>query len=57
MEAFKWKKKITAGKMGAVCCCLNNDDLEEYVNPTSAVYRNCTCLSCFVQKLLNVVCI
>lgn len=54
MEGFKWKQKITAGKMGAVCCCLNNDDFEEYVNPTSAVYRNCTCLSCFVQKLLNV---
>lgn len=56
MEGFKWKKEISAGIMGAVCCCLNSDDFEDYVNPNSSVYRNCTCLSCFVQNLLNVVC-
>lgn len=39
--------------MGAVCCCLSVDDFEDYVNPNSSVYRNCTCLSCFIQSFLN----
>ncbi|XP_041007836.1 E3 ubiquitin-protein ligase At3g02290-like isoform X1 [Juglans microcarpa x Juglans regia] len=39
--------------MGAVCCCLNSNGFEEYVNSNSPVYRNCMCLSCFVQNLLN----
>ena len=41
--------------MGAVCCCLSMDDFEDYVNPNSSVYRNCTCLSCFIQNFLNAV--
>lgn len=40
--------------MGSVCCCLSFDDYEDYVNPNSPVYRNCPCLSCLVQNLLNV---
>nr|AFK40980.1 unknown [Medicago truncatula] len=40
--------------MGSVCCCLSFDDYEDYVNPNSTVYRNCPCLSCLVQNLLNV---
>ncbi|XP_061366862.1 E3 ubiquitin-protein ligase At3g02290-like isoform X2 [Gastrolobium bilobum] len=40
--------------MGSVCCCLSSDNFEDYVNPSSSVYRNCVCLSCFVQNLLNV---
>lgn len=43
--------------MGSVCCCLSFDDFEDYVNPNSPVYRNCVCLSCLVQNLLNVVCL
>ncbi|OIV90203.1 hypothetical protein TanjilG_01399 [Lupinus angustifolius] len=30
------------------------DDFEDYVNPNSSVYRNCVCLSCFIQNLLAV---
>lgn len=41
--------------MGAVCCCLSVEDFEDYVNPNSSVYRNCTCLSCFIQSFLNAV--
>ncbi|QHN83778.1 E3 ubiquitin-protein ligase [Arachis hypogaea] len=40
--------------MGSVCCCLSFDDFEDYVNPNSSVYRNCVCLSCLIQNLLNV---
>ncbi|KAF3444919.1 hypothetical protein FNV43_RR14612 [Rhamnella rubrinervis] len=39
--------------MGSVCCCLNGDDFEDYMNPNSSLYRNCICLSCFVQNVLN----
>ncbi|XP_010260863.1 PREDICTED: E3 ubiquitin-protein ligase At3g02290 [Nelumbo nucifera] len=39
--------------MGAVCCCLRVDDFEEYVNPNSSIYRNCICVRCFVQNILN----
>lgn len=42
--------------MGSVCCCLRAEDFEDYMNPESSVYRNCTCLSCFIQNFLNVVC-
>ncbi|XP_044507008.1 E3 ubiquitin-protein ligase At3g02290-like [Mangifera indica] len=40
--------------MGSVCCCLSVEDLEDYLNPNSTVYRNCMCLSCFVQNLVYV---
>uniref|UniRef100_A0A2P2K8D9 RING-type E3 ubiquitin transferase n=2 Tax=Rhizophora mucronata TaxID=61149 RepID=A0A2P2K8D9_RHIMU len=39
--------------MGAVCCCLSTQDIEDYMNPNSSVYRNCMCLSCFVQNFLH----
>lgn len=38
--------------MGSVCCCLR-DDCEDYVNPNSAVYRNCICVRCFMQNCLR----
>lgn len=41
--------------MGSVCCCLRVEDFDDYVNPNSSIYRNCMCLSCFVQNFLNVV--
>ncbi|KAL9297317.1 hypothetical protein ACSQ67_023213 [Phaseolus vulgaris] len=40
--------------MGSVCCCFNVDDFEDYMNPNSPVYRNCMCLSCFLQNFLTV---
>ncbi|KAJ0042913.1 hypothetical protein Pint_18946 [Pistacia integerrima] len=40
--------------MGSVCCCLSVEDLEDYLNPNSSVYRNCMCLSCFVQNFVHV---
>ncbi|EXB77650.1 E3 ubiquitin-protein ligase [Morus notabilis] len=40
--------------MGAVCCCFSVEDFEDYVNPNSSVYRNCICLSCFLQNFINV---
>ncbi|KAK6913397.1 Zinc finger, RING-H2-type, partial [Dillenia turbinata] len=49
-----FRKRIEAGKMGAACCCLRTEDFEEYTNPNSAIYRNCICLSCFVQNFLSV---
>lgn len=55
-ELFWWilSEKSEAGIMGAVCCCLSVEDLEDYVNPNSSVYRNCICLSCFLQNFINV---
>ncbi|MBA0548994.1 hypothetical protein Golob_020055 [Gossypium lobatum] len=40
--------------MGSVCCCLRPEDFEDYINPNSNVYRNCVCLSCFVQNFVHV---
>lgn len=56
-ELFWWilSEKSEAGIMGAVCCCLSVEDFEDYVNPNSSVYRNCICLSCFLQNFINVV--
>ncbi|XP_038696662.1 E3 ubiquitin-protein ligase At3g02290-like [Tripterygium wilfordii] len=39
--------------MGAVCCCLHFEDLEEYMDPNSSVYRNSMCHRCFVQNFLS----
>ncbi|KAJ4833098.1 hypothetical protein Tsubulata_001081 [Turnera subulata] len=39
--------------MGSVCCCLHAQDLEDYVNTESFVYRNCVCLRCFLQNFLH----
>ncbi|XP_028804308.1 E3 ubiquitin-protein ligase At3g02290 [Neltuma alba] len=40
--------------MGSVCGCLSVENLEDYVNPNSSVYRNCMCFSCFIHNFLNV---
>lgn len=58
-ELLWWvlSEKSEAGIMGAVCCCLSVEDFEDYVNPNSSVYRNCICLSCFLQNFINVVCL
>ncbi|KAI5432333.1 hypothetical protein KIW84_036175 [Lathyrus oleraceus] len=40
--------------MGSFCSCLSVDDLEDYMNPHSHVYRNCVCAGCFLQNLLAV---
>ncbi|GMH27242.1 hypothetical protein Nepgr_029085 [Nepenthes gracilis] len=39
--------------MGAVCCCLQAEDFEDYVNRNGFLYRNCTCLSCFLQHFFQ----
>ncbi|XP_022635770.1 E3 ubiquitin-protein ligase At3g02290-like isoform X3 [Vigna radiata var. radiata] len=40
--------------MGSVCCCFNVNDVEDYLNPNSPVYRNCMCFGCFIQYFLTV---
>ncbi|GAB2300130.1 hypothetical protein Dimus_034168 [Dionaea muscipula] len=40
--------------MGAVCCCLRVEEFEDYINRNSFLYRNCMCLSCFLQQFLHV---
>ncbi|CAM8975823.1 unnamed protein product [Rhodiola kirilowii] len=40
--------------MGAVCCCMHAEDFENYVNINSSICRNCSCLRCFVQNIVNV---
>ncbi|GAB4832433.1 hypothetical protein Ancab_006451 [Ancistrocladus abbreviatus] len=40
--------------MGAVCGCLRVEDFEDYVNRNSSFYRNCMCLSCFLQQFFHV---
>ncbi|XP_027928261.1 E3 ubiquitin-protein ligase At3g02290-like [Vigna unguiculata] len=40
--------------MGSVCSCFNVNDVEDYLNPNNHVYRNCTCVSCFVQYFFTV---
>ncbi|XP_077215402.1 E3 ubiquitin-protein ligase At3g02290-like isoform X2 [Tasmannia lanceolata] len=39
--------------MGAVCCCLHVDDLEENVHPNNPIHTHCLCLNCFVQPFLH----
>ncbi|KAM7278823.1 hypothetical protein ACFE04_005957 [Oxalis oulophora] len=39
--------------MGAVCCCLRPEDVDDYMNPNNSMYRNCTCMSCFLQNFLH----
>ncbi|GAB2288967.1 hypothetical protein Dimus_023272 [Dionaea muscipula] len=39
--------------MGAVCCCLRLEDFEDYMSRNSSLYRNCMCLSCFLQHFLH----
>ncbi|OIW17318.1 hypothetical protein TanjilG_22430 [Lupinus angustifolius] len=40
--------------MGCVCSCFRVDDFEDYMNPNNPAYRNCSCLGCFTENLLNV---
>ncbi|XP_010558526.1 PREDICTED: E3 ubiquitin-protein ligase At3g02290-like isoform X2 [Tarenaya hassleriana] len=40
--------------MGGVCSCFRVEDFEEYINPSSSVYRNCPCLRCLAHNFLNV---
>ncbi|XP_017419391.1 E3 ubiquitin-protein ligase At3g02290 isoform X1 [Vigna angularis] len=40
--------------MGSVCSCFNVNDIEDYLNPNSPVYRNCMCFGCFIQYFLTV---
>ncbi|KAK9700258.1 hypothetical protein RND81_08G227500 [Saponaria officinalis] len=42
-----------AAIMGAICSCLHVEDLEDYVNRNSFVYRNCVCVSCFLQNFFH----
>ncbi|GMH04380.1 hypothetical protein Nepgr_006219 [Nepenthes gracilis] len=39
--------------MGAVCGCLRMEDFEDYVTRNSFLYRNCICLSCFLQHFFQ----
>ncbi|GAB2216493.1 hypothetical protein Droror1_Dr00024267 [Drosera rotundifolia] len=39
--------------MGAVCGCLRVEEFEDYMNRNSFLYRNCMCLSCFLQQFLH----
>lgn len=48
------RKILKFTTMGSVCCCFHVEDFEDYLNPNSSVYRNCMCLSCFIQHVLNV---
>ncbi|KAL2896269.1 hypothetical protein RDABS01_038053 [Bienertia sinuspersici] len=42
-----------AAIMGAICSCLRVEDIEDYVNRNSSFYRNCVCLSCFLQNFFH----
>ncbi|KAI3953677.1 hypothetical protein MKW98_017501 [Papaver atlanticum] len=35
--------------MGALCCCLRADQLDEYVNPNNTIFRSCLCLGCILN--------
>lgn len=39
--------------MGSVCCCLHVEDIEEYTDPNSSVYRNCPCIRCLFQNCVS----
>ncbi|KAL9231272.1 hypothetical protein vseg_006519 [Gypsophila vaccaria] len=40
--------------MGTMCSCFDVEDLEDYVNRNSFIYRNCVCVSCFLQNFFHV---
>jgi hypothetical protein len=42
--------------MGAFCSCLQPDYSDHHGNHTSSAFRNCMCLRCFTQQLINAVC-
>jgi len=39
--------------MGAFCSCLQPDYSDHHGNHTSSAFRNCMCLRCFTQQLIN----
>ncbi|XP_062181986.1 E3 ubiquitin-protein ligase At3g02290-like [Phragmites australis] len=39
--------------MGAFCSCLQADHSDHHGNNTSSAFRNCMCLGCFTQQLIN----
>ncbi|XP_048570878.1 E3 ubiquitin-protein ligase At3g02290-like isoform X1 [Triticum urartu] len=39
--------------MGAFCSCLQADYSDRHGNQTSGAFRNCMCLRCFTQQLIN----
>lgn len=41
------------GIMGAFCSCLQADYSDRHGNQTSGAFRNCMCLRCFTQQLIN----
>lgn len=41
--------------MGAFCSCLQPDYSDHHGNHTSSAFRNCMCLRCFTQQLINAV--
>uniref|UniRef100_A0A453HX31 Uncharacterized protein n=1 Tax=Aegilops tauschii subsp. strangulata TaxID=200361 RepID=A0A453HX31_AEGTS len=43
------------GVMGAFCSCLQADYSDHHGNETSGAFRNCMCLRCFTQQLINAV--
>ena len=42
--------------MGAFCSCLQPDYSDHHGNQASSAFRNCMCLRCFAQRLINAVC-
>lgn len=41
--------------MGCVSSCFRVEDIDEYMNPNSSVYRNCPCIRCLAHNFLNLV--
>lgn len=41
--------------MGCVSSCFRVEDIDEYMNPSSSVYRNCPCIRCLAHNFLNLV--
>uniref|UniRef100_A0A1J3FQA0 RING-type E3 ubiquitin transferase n=1 Tax=Noccaea caerulescens TaxID=107243 RepID=A0A1J3FQA0_NOCCA len=39
--------------MGCVSSCFRVQDIDEYMNPSSSVYRNCPCIRCLAHNFLN----
>ncbi|CAN8260669.1 unnamed protein product [Cochlearia groenlandica] len=39
--------------MGCVSSCFRVQDIDDYMNPNSSVYRNCPCIRCLAHNFLN----
>lgn len=53
---FKERLSEVSWIMGAFCSCLQPDYSDHHGNQTSSAFRNCMCLRCFTQQLINAVC-